>query len=191
MSATGWRPVYGWTEQFVTNTSPPGSAASASRLLGQDSYGTATTPAGAPPGTKTPSAFPSFYLDEAYVQLDRIGGLALKATLGRQHITIGSQFLIGDGVYDGFSTKTRQGVFHSPRKGFDALRVEWDVKKTHFDSFIYRVDPTWDGGGGRDGLLGGLDVSRTFEKTKGTYAAGLFYRSSIVICPNRELVARF
>ena len=27
--------------------------------------------------------------DKAYVQLDRIGGLPLKPTLGRQHITIG------------------------------------------------------------------------------------------------------
>ena len=148
------------------------------KTTGQDSYGTGTIPAGAPPGTKTPGTFPSFYLDQAYVQLDRIGGLPLKATLGRQHITIGSQFLIGDGVYDGFSKQTQQGVFHSPRKGFDALRVEWDVKKTHYDSFIYRVDPTWDGGGGRDGFLAGLDVSHTFEQTKGTYAAGLFYRSS-------------
>jgi hypothetical protein len=148
------------------------------KTTGRDAFGTGTIPAGAPTGTKTPSALPSFYLDQAYVQLDRIFGLPLKATLGRQHITIGSQFLIGDGVYDGFSAKTRQGVFHNPRKGFDALRVEWDVQKTHFDSFIYRVDPTWDGGGGRDGLLGGLDVSRTFEQTKGTYAAGLFYRSS-------------
>src|SRR5260221_10752122 len=41
---------------------------------------------------------------------------------------------------------------------------------SHFDSFIYRVDPTWDGGGRRDGLMGGLDVSRTFKQTKGTYA---------------------
>ncbi|HKB64605.1 MAG TPA: hypothetical protein VKC61_02040 [Pyrinomonadaceae bacterium] len=148
------------------------------KTTGHDSYGTGTIPAGAPLGARPPSAYPSFYLDQAYVQLDRIGGLPLKATLGRQHITIGSQFLIGDGVYDGFSTKTQQGVFHSPRKGFDALRVEWDVKKTHFDSFIYRVDPTWDGGGRRDGLMGGLDVSRTFKQTKGTYAVGLFYRSS-------------
>jgi hypothetical protein len=148
------------------------------KTTGHDSYGTATISAGAPPGTQTPSAFPSFYLDQAYVQLDRIGGLPLKATLGRQHITIGSQFLIGDGVYDGFSKKTQQGVFHSPRKGFDALRVEWDVKKTHFDSFIYQVDPTWDGSGRRDGLLGGLDVSHTFAATRGIYAAGLFYRSS-------------
>ncbi len=148
------------------------------KTTGQDAYGTGTLSPVAPAGTNPPSALPSFYLDKAYVQLERIGGLPVKATLGRQHITIGSQFLIGDGVYDGFSTKTRQGVFHNPRKGFDALRVEWDVKKTHFDSFIYRVDPTWDGGGGRDGLLGGLDVSRTFEQTGGAYAAGLFYRSS-------------
>jgi hypothetical protein len=148
------------------------------KTSGQDAFGTGTIPAGSPPGTKTPSPLPSFYLDQAYIQLDHIGGLPLKATLGRQNITIGSQFLIGDGVYDGFSTKTQQGVFHNPRKGFDALRVEWDVKKTHFDSFIYRVDPTWDGGGRRDGLLGGLDVSHTFARTKGTYAAALFYRSS-------------
>jgi hypothetical protein len=148
------------------------------KTTGQDAFGTGTLSPGAPAGTNRPSALPGFYLDKAYIQLDRIGGLPLKATFGRQHIIIGSQFLIGDGVYDGFSTKTRQGVFHNPRKGFDALRVEWDVKKTHFDSFIYRVDPTWDGGGGRDGLLGGLDVSHTFEHTKGTFAAALFYRSS-------------
>jgi hypothetical protein len=148
------------------------------KTTGQDAFGTGTLSPVAPPGTNRPGAMPSFYLDKAYIQLDRIGDLPLKATLGRQHITIGSQFLFGDGVYDGYSTKTRQGVYHNPRKGFDALRVEWDMKKTHFDSFIYRVDPTWDGGGGRDGLLGGLDVSHTFEQTRGTYAAGLFYRSS-------------
>ena len=148
------------------------------KTSGQDAFGTGTLPPGPPAGTNRPSALPNFYLDQAYIQLDRIGGLPLKATLGRQQITIGSQFLIGDGVYDGFSTKTQQGVFHSPRKGFDALRVEWDLKKTHFDSFVYRVDPTWDGGGRRDGLLGGVDISRTFPQTKGTYAAGLFYRSS-------------
>lgn len=138
------------------------------KTTGHDSYGTGTLSPFATPGTNRPSALPSFYLDKAYIQLDRIGGLPLKATLGRQHIQIGSQFLFGDGVYDGFSAKTRQGVFHNPRKGFDALRVDLDVKKTHFDSFIYRVDPTWDGGGGRDGLLGGLDVSHTFAKTNGT-----------------------
>jgi hypothetical protein len=148
------------------------------KTTGQDAFGTGTLAPGTPAGTNRPSALPNFYLDKAYIQLDRIGGLPVKATLGRQHITIGSQFLIGDGVYDGFSTKTRQGVFHSPRKGFDALRVEWDVKQTHFDSFIYRVDPTWDGGGERNGLLGGLDVSHTFTQTRGTYAVGLFYRSS-------------
>lgn len=148
------------------------------KTTGQDGFGTGTTAPSSPAGTYRPSALPSFYIDQAYVQLDGIGGLPLKATLGRQYITIGSQFLIGDGVYDGFSTKTRQGVFHSPRKGFDGIRIKWDVNKTHFDSFIYRVDPTWDGGGARDGLLGGLDVSHTFEQTKGTYAAALFYRSS-------------
>jgi hypothetical protein len=148
------------------------------KTTGQDAFGTGTLSSVATAGTNRPGALPSFYLDKVYVQLDRIGGLPVKATLGRQYITIGSQFLIGDGVYDGFSTTTRQGIFHSPRKGFDALRVEWDVKKTHFNSFIYRVDPTWDGGGARNGALGGLDVSRTFEQTKGTYAAGLFYRSS-------------
>jgi hypothetical protein len=56
--------------------------------------------------------------------------------------------------------------------------VEWDLKHTHFDSFMYRVDSTWDGGGRRDGLFGGVDVSRTFEKAKGTYGVGLFYRHS-------------
>ena len=148
------------------------------KTTGLDAFGTGTRPAGSPPGTPAPGTFPDFYVDKAYVQLDGIAGLPLKATLGRQHIQLGSQFLVGDGVYDGFAPNARQAVYHNPRRGFDALRVEWDVKGTHFDSFVFRVHPTWDGGGGRDGLFGGLDVSRKFARTGGTYAAGLFYRSS-------------
>ncbi|MGI9167833.1 MAG: hypothetical protein ACR2G5_15885, partial [Pyrinomonadaceae bacterium] len=59
------------------------------KTTGRDSYGTGTTPASAPAGTSAPGTLPSFYLDKVYVQLDRIAGLPLKATLGRQHITIG------------------------------------------------------------------------------------------------------
>src|SRR6185503_20119582 len=99
------------------------------KTTGQDPFGTGTMPAGSTPETNAPGSFPSLYVDEAYIQLDQIGGLPLKTTLGRQHITIGSQFLIGDGGYEGFSSNTRQAIFHSPRKGFDALRVEWDVNK--------------------------------------------------------------
>jgi hypothetical protein len=145
------------------------------KTTGPDSFGTGTS---APGSLDAPGTFPNFGLEKAFVQFSEIGGSSLKLTLGRQPIAIGSQFLIGDGVYDGFAPNARQAVYHNPRKSFDAVRAEWDIKQTHFYSFIYRVDPTWDGGGGRDGLLGGLDVSRTFTQTHGTYAAALFYRSS-------------
>jgi hypothetical protein len=161
------------TKKFAIDISAMGL-----KTTGRDPYGTGSLPADAPASTRAPGTLPIFYLDKAYVQLTNIGGLPLKVTLGRQPITIDSQFLIGDGVYDGFDPGARQAVYHNPRKSFDALRAEWDLKKTHFDSFIYRVDPTWDGGGRRNGLFGGIDMSRTLEKGRGTYGLGLFYRHS-------------
>jgi hypothetical protein len=145
------------------------------KTTGQDPFGTGSAPPDAQTG---PGTFPVFRLEKAYIQISNIGGSSLKATFGRQPITIGSQFLVGDGVYDGYAPNARQAVYHNPRRSFDAVRVEWDFKRVHFDSFLFRVDPTWDAAGGHDGLFGGLDVSRTFEKNKATYAAGLFYRHS-------------
>jgi len=148
------------------------------KTTGQDPFGTGTVPTGSPPGTRAPGTLPALYLDKAYFQLAKIGSVPLKVTLGRQPIALGSQFLIGDGVYDGFAPSVRQGVYHNPRKGFDAIRLEWDFKGTHFDSFGYRVHPSWDGGMGRDGLFGGVDVSRASHNGGGTLAAGIFYRAS-------------
>lgn len=145
---------------------------------GDDPYGTGSPPAGTPPGAPAPALPPDFGLDEAYVLLTNPAALPVKITLGRQAIAVGSQFLIGDGVYDGFAPRTRQAVYHNPRHGFDALRAEWTIGSARLDSFIYRVDPTWDGGGERNGFLGGVDLSRTSAKLKGSYAAGMFYRQS-------------
>lgn len=146
------------------------------KTTGRDPFGTGT-PA---PGSieKGPGTFPNVRLEKAFVEFSEIGGSSLKLTVGRQPIVIGSQFLIGDGVYDGFASDSRQAVYHNPRKSFDAVRVEWDLNKVHFDSFVFRVDPTWDAAGGKDGIFGGVNLSRTFEKNKATYAAGLFYRHS-------------
>jgi len=148
------------------------------KTTGQDPFGTGTVPAGSPPGTRAPGTLPALYLDRVYLQIAKLGSVPLKVTLGRQPIALGSQFLIGDGVYDGFAPSVRQGVYHNPRKGFDAIRLEWDFKGTHFDSFAYRVHPSWDGGTGRDGLFGGLDVSRTSGNGGGAFGAAIFYRSS-------------
>jgi hypothetical protein len=163
----------------------------AAKTTGQDPYGSGTVATGAPAGTPASSATADFDIDEAYIRYANIGGLPLQATLGRQHIKIGDQFLFGDGVYDGFAASNQQAVYHSPRLGFDAFRLEWDIKKIHFDSFVYWVDPTWDGGGGRDGILGGLDVSRTFDEIKGTYGAGIFYRYSRSNADNDMTIASF
>jgi hypothetical protein len=145
------------------------------KTTGRDPFGTGTA---APGSLDLPGTFPDFRLEKAFVEFSEIGGSSLKATLGRQPIAIGSQFLVGDGVYDGFAPNVRQAVYHNPRKSFDAVRLEWDVKKIHFDSFAFRVDPSWDAAGGHDGVFGGIDVSRHFDENKATYAAGLFYRHS-------------
>jgi hypothetical protein len=145
------------------------------KTTGRDPFGTGTA---APGSLDAPGTFPNFRLEKAFVEFSQIGGSSLKLTVGRQFIAIGSQFLVGDGVYDGFAPNARQAVYHNPRKSFDAVRAEWDLKKIHFDSFVFRVDPSWDAAGGHDGLFGGVDVSRNFDKNKATYAAGLYYRHS-------------
>jgi hypothetical protein len=145
------------------------------KTTGRDPFGTGTA---APGSLDAPGTFPDFRLEKAFLEFSQIGGSTLKVTVGRQPIAIGSQFLIGDGVYDGFAPNARQAVYHNPRKSFDAVRAEWDLKKIHFDSFVFRVHPTWDAAGGHDGVFGGVDVSRSFEKNKATYAAGFFYRHS-------------
>jgi hypothetical protein len=145
------------------------------KTTGRDPFGTGTA---APGSLDAPGTFPNFRLEKAFVEFSQIGGSSLKVTVGRQPIAIGSQFLVGDGVYDGFAPDARQAVYHNPRKSFDAVRAEWDLKKIHCDSFVFRVHPSWDAAGGHDGLFGGVDISRSFEKTKATYAAGLFYRHS-------------
>jgi hypothetical protein len=146
------------------------------KTTGDDPYGTGTLPAGAPAGTPLPSTSAELDVDEAYLRLSRVFGTGLRVTAGRQPIAVGTQFLIGDGVYDGFAAATRHCVWHNPRRSFDALRLEWERGGTRADSFVYFVDPTWDGGGGRDGILAGLDVSRTFAR--GVLGAGLFRRYS-------------
>lgn len=135
------------------------------KTLGKDPFG-------------TNSKSPFVHLDLAYLQWDGGENIPIKITLGRQYITLGSQFLIGDGVYDGFHPSFQQAVYHNPRKRFEAFRLESGIEKFHLDAFIYKVHRTWDGGTGEEGRFGGVDVSREFEEFKGTYSLGLFYRYS-------------
>lgn len=158
------------------------------KTFGRDPYGSGTAPAHAPAGAPPRGAPPLFSLDKASLQLENVGDLPLILTIGRQYITLGSQFLIGDGVYDGFHARYQQAVFHNPRKGFDAVRLQWKVYETDFDSFLYLVHPTWDGGGKQNGFVGGLDVSHAFAALKGNYAGGLFYRYSDSHADNNMMV---
>ena len=121
---------------------------------------------------------PALAVDEAYIQWQGQGRTPWTLTLGRQPIELGTQFLIGDGISDGYGPRAQQGVYHNPRRGFDALRLQADLRPFHLDALYYRVDPTWDGGGGRDGRFGGLELSRHSGRLRGDYAAGLFYRYS-------------
>lgn len=144
------------------------------KTSGRDAYGSGTAtgnhPVGSPPATPT-----RLYLDKAALRFEPKD--QWRVTLGRQHIVVGSQFLIGDGVYDGFSRGTEQAVFQNIRKGFDAARVERTHGSWQVDAFAFRVHPTWDAGGGRDGLFGGIDVTRRVG-TATSWSAGAFYRHS-------------
>lgn len=134
------------------------------RTSGRDPYGSSNTP--------------QFDCDTLYAQWNQTSSLPFKLTIGRQPLTLGTQFLIGDGVYDGFHRGYTEAVYHNPRRSFDAARLEFDAATLPFDSFIYSVNPTWDGGRERNSWVGGMEVSRSFTKVKSSYAAGLFYRDS-------------
>lgn len=99
-------------------------------------------------------------------------------TVGVQRIEIGSQFLIGDGVYDGFSRDARQGIYHGPRRSFDAVRLRAPVAGAHVDAFRYMVHPTWDAGGGRDGGVAGLDITGQVSSGGPALALGAWQRWS-------------
>lgn len=149
------------------------------KTTGRDAFGSGSAPAGAPPGTPEQNLDPQFEFDTLFLQWrERSGMLPFTITLGRQPITLGSQFLIGDGVYDGFHPDFPQAVWHNPRSSFDAGRLELEVAGSRLDLFGYRVHPTWDGGGDANGFVVGGELSRTFESIRGSYAAGLFYRES-------------
>lgn len=134
------------------------------RTTGRDPYGSGDTP--------------QFDVDTLYAQWNQTSGVPFKLTLGRQPIALGTQFLIGDGVYDGFHRDYSQAIYHNPRRSFDAVRLEFGAATLHFDIFVYSVHPTWDAGGERNGTVAGTEVSRAFTTVKSSYAAGVFYRDS-------------
>jgi len=133
--------------------------------FGEDPYGTAASP-------------PYFELDQAYIRIAGLPGVPIDISVGRQNLTVGTQFLFGDGVYDGLVPSTLQAAYHSPRHAFDAVRIRASLSGFDIDAFAYRVDPSWDGAFGDDGILGGAEASRKIESLGGTYAGGAFYRAS-------------
>lgn len=148
------------------------------KTSGQDAFGSGSRPAYSTPETEKYGLPVLFDLDQAYLNWANIAGTTLSASIGRQPITVGSQFLIGDGVYDGYSASARQAIFHNPRKWFDAVRLQWTGGNMALDGFIYSMHPTWDGGGQRNGWLGGADISYNDADSRQNYALGLFYRNS-------------
>lgn len=146
------------------------------KTFGNDAYGSGSNLAANP--TKSVSLDPIFEFDLAYIQYNSGEELPLKVTIGRQPIIIGSQFLIGDGCYDGFHKDYSQVVYHNPRRNFNAIRFEYQTASTKFDLFGYKVHPTWDANGGNDGFVYGLDIKHNCEELKGEYAFGFFHRYS-------------
>lgn len=148
--------------------------------LGRDPFGSGGAEPDAPPDAPRPGQDPVVDLDTAFVQYSHSGALPLTLTVGRQPIVLGSQFLIGDGVYDGFHTNSRyqQAVYHNPRRNFDGARLEIDSGKLRVDAFAYSVHSTWDGGGDRNGWFGGAEFSWRNEEQHSLWAAGVFRRES-------------
>ncbi len=158
------------------------------KTWGDDPYGTGTPPAGLDRGARSRSTAPDFELDQLYLQVAQLGGLPLEVTIGRQNLKVGTEFLFGDGVFDGFTPGTMQGVYSSPRHYVDAVRIRSDAFGNQLDAFVFRVDPTWDSGFGDDGIIGGAELARKFEAIGGTYALGAFYRASHSSKENDELI---
>lgn len=141
------------------------------RTSGLDTFGTRSGPANG--GARAGVA--AGRLDKAYVE---VAAGRWRVTAGRQPIAVGSQFLIGDAVYDGFGDGWAHAVYHNPRRGFDAVRARWDAGATHVDAFAFRVHPTWDAAGGDDGLFGGAGLLREDGPRGLAWGAGLYHRRS-------------
>lgn len=140
------------------------------RTGGDDPYGTR--------GAGSPISPWGLAVDRAALTVATAGARPVTLTVGRQHIEIGSQFLIGDGVYDGAVRGLERAVYHTPRRSFDAVRLQGEAAGTRLDAFGYLVSPTWDAGGGRDGRVVGVDASRRFDRAGSAAALGLVYRGS-------------
>ncbi|MBI2340474.1 MAG: hypothetical protein HYU99_08960 [Deltaproteobacteria bacterium] len=120
---------------------------------------------------------PSFDIDRAFIQVKPFQKIPLTFSLGRQYIRIGTQFIVGDGILEGFGGAT-QGVYMGPRLGFDSLKIEWAPAPWKFTALISFVDPSWDPGLARGGTFSGMDVEYdALERFGGKYGGNIFYRS--------------
>lgn len=148
-----------------------GAEALGVRTSGRDPFGTGSPAVSGAAG----ATFGAARVDKAYVEL---AAGNWRVTAGRQHIIVGTQFLIGDGVYDGFSAGSQHGVYHNPRRGVDGVRAQGRAGAFDVDAIAFRVDPSWDAAGGRDGVVAGVDVTRKAGHAGGTWSASLFHRAS-------------
>lgn len=158
------------------------------KTTGRDPYGSGSAPADAPPGAKRVGLDPQFDVNTLFLKWDGRKTFPIQASVGRQPIALGTEFLIGKGVYDGYHADFPQAVYAQSRNWFDAARLQLDWSKTHFDAVAYRVHPTEDAGGGRDGYVAGLDVSHHIESTQGIFGGGIFFRESPSKLDNDMLV---
>jgi hypothetical protein len=149
----------------------------ANRTFGKDPYGSRSDIVFRGPGSRSGDS-PHVELDEGWGRAPLPFELPGTLTVGRQLIQIGTQFLIGDGVYDGFAPDARETMYSNPRRTFDAVRLDLSVLGADVIAFGYRQDRTWDAANRDDGKVYGLDVTRHFPEIDGTYSLGAFYRES-------------
>jgi hypothetical protein len=149
----------------------------ANRTFGTDPYGSRSDIVFRGPGSGSGDS-PHVELDEGWVRLPLPFELPGTVTVGRQILQIGTQFMFGDGVYDGFAPDARETMYSNPRRTFDAARVDLSLLGADVIAFGYRQDRTWDAANRDDTRVYGLDVTRHFPSIDGTYSIGAFHRDS-------------
>lgn len=77
-------------------------------------------------------------LDQLFVSLPDLGGSGLDLTIGRQNMTLGDGFLIGDGYRDHFAA-----LWNIPLSFYDGVLASWAKGPNHVTAFAADLSPSF------------------------------------------------
>lgn len=120
-------------------------------------------------------------LDLAYLKIKDFLGYPLTFTVGRQNLKFGTGFIVGDPDTD-FSTSSASPLYHiadslSLRKGFDALRITWELEPFVVDLIYSLIDEGSSTSINDDVRLYGLNINYSPEE-KSTYELYFFAKDN-------------